>query len=57
MPSNITKFSDIKLRDYDKNISCQGPNALFKNTYEISVILDSLKIMFADILAQIFHTY
>lgn len=36
MPPEITKFSDIKLRDYDKNVSCQGTNAPFKKTYDIS---------------------
>jgi len=30
MPSNITKFSDIKLRDYNKKNGCQGANPILK---------------------------
>ena len=31
MPPEITKFSDIKLRDYNKKTGCQGANPIFKN--------------------------
>lgn len=36
MPPEITKFSDIKLRDYNSKKGCQGPNPLLKNKYTIS---------------------
>jgi len=47
IPFDVTKFSDIKLRDYDKNVSCQGPNAIFKKTYDISKN-DELYINYAN---------
>lgn len=34
MPPGITKFSDIKLRDYHKMEKCSGPDPLFEHTYK-----------------------
>jgi hypothetical protein len=36
MPPEIKKFSDIKLRDYNNKNSCQGPNPVFKQNYNLS---------------------
>jgi hypothetical protein len=36
MPPEITKFSDIKLRDYSKKTGCQGPTPVFKNKYTVN---------------------
>lgn len=36
MPSEIKKFSDIKLRDYNNRNSCQGENPAFKQNYILS---------------------
>jgi len=36
MPSEIKKFSDIKLRDYNSKNSCQGENPVFKQNYVLS---------------------
>jgi hypothetical protein len=36
MPPEIQKFSDIKLRDYNKQNGCQGSNPLFKKNYILS---------------------
>lgn len=36
MPPNITKFSDIKLRDYKNQSGCQGENPLFKRSYTLN---------------------
>jgi hypothetical protein len=36
MPPEITKFSDIKLRDYNSKNSCQGANPAFKQNYILS---------------------
>lgn len=36
MPPEITKFSDIKLRDYTNKKGCQGTIPLYKNKYTIS---------------------
>ena len=36
MPPEITKFSDIKLRDYNKKNGCQGANPIFKNKYTLN---------------------
>jgi hypothetical protein len=35
MPYEIQKFSDIKLRDYNKKTGCQGANPILKNKYTI----------------------
>ena len=36
MPPNITKFSDVKLQDYDKQNRCIGENPSFKKKYTIN---------------------
>ena len=36
MPSEITKFSDIKLRDYNKKPGCQGTPPVLKSKYILS---------------------
>jgi hypothetical protein len=36
MPPEITKFSDIKLKDYSIKNSCQGNDATFKRKYKIN---------------------
>jgi hypothetical protein len=35
MPPDVTKFSDIKLRDYHVRNGCQGADPLFKKTYTV----------------------
>ena len=35
MPAEITKFSDIKLKDYNKTPGCQGTNPSFKHKYTL----------------------
>lgn len=47
MPSNITKFSDIKLRDYSKKSTCQSPNPILKQKYTINK-KDDLFVKYAD---------
>ena len=36
MPPEITKFSDIKLRDYNKKNGCQGANPIYKIKYTLN---------------------
>jgi hypothetical protein len=36
MPPEITKFSDIKLRDYNKKSGCQGTPPVLKNKYTLN---------------------
>jgi hypothetical protein len=36
MPPEITKFSDIKLRDYNKKSGCQGTTPILKNKYTLN---------------------
>ena len=36
MPPEITKFSDIKLRDYNKKSGCQGATPVLKNKYTLN---------------------
>lgn len=36
MPPEITKFSDIKLRDYKNKMGCQGTSPYFKTKYALS---------------------
>jgi len=36
MPPEITKFSDIKLKDYNKKNGCQGANPTFKTKYTLN---------------------
>lgn len=47
MPDTIQKFSDIKLRDYNKNLGCQLPNPTLKSKYTINKKND-LFIKYAD---------
>ena len=47
MPPEITKFSDIKLRDYNKKKGCQEENPIFKNKYSVNK-KDKLFVAYAD---------
>ena len=47
MPPEITKFSDIKLRNYSKKTGCQGDNPIFKNKYTLNK-KDKLFIDYAE---------
>jgi len=47
MPPEITKFSDIKLRDYRKRASCQGENPMLRQKYTLNV-KDKLFVDYAD---------
>ena len=47
MPSEITKFSDIKLKNYNKKNGCQGANPIFKNKYTLNK-KDKLFIDYAE---------
>ena len=47
MPSEITKFSDIKLKDYNKKPGCQGASPVLKNKYNIDK-KDKLFIEYAE---------
>ena len=47
MPSEITKFSDIKLRDYNKKTGCQGSAPVLKNKYTLNA-KDELFIKYAE---------
>jgi hypothetical protein len=47
MPPEITKFSDIKLKDYNKTPNCQGINPSFKHKYTLRQ-KDKLFIDYAD---------
>ena len=47
MPDNITKFSDIKLRDYNKKPGCQGANPFLKSKTSMNV-KDKLFIEYAE---------
>jgi len=47
MPPEITKFSDIKLRDYGLQKGCQGDMPVFKNSYNINK-KDELFINYAN---------
>ena len=47
MPAEITKFSDIKLRDYNKRPGCHGANPVLKTKYTINM-KDKLFIDYAE---------
>jgi hypothetical protein len=47
MPDNITKFSDIKLREYGKKPGCQLPNNLLNQKYTLNK-KDELFVKYAD---------
>ena len=47
MPPEITKFSDIKLRDYSKKTGCQGDKPVMKNKYKLNK-KDDLFVSYAE---------
>ena len=47
MPQEITKFSDIKLRDYNYKKGCQGESSVFKTKYTINKN-DDLFVQYAN---------
>jgi hypothetical protein len=47
MPAEIAKFSDIKLRDYNKKTGCQGNAPVLKNKYTLNA-KDELFIKYAE---------
>lgn len=47
MPDTIQKFSDIKLRDYSKQVGCQGSNPILKGKYTLNK-KDELFVKYAD---------
>jgi hypothetical protein len=51
MPETISKFSDIKLRDYSKKPGCQPPNSFLKEKYTINK-KDELFVKYADKIKQ-----
>lgn len=55
MPLNITKFSDIKLRDYNKKKGCQEENPIFKNKYNVNK-KDKLFVTYAENIKKMIHT-
>jgi hypothetical protein len=46
MPPEITKFSDIKLRDYKSKMGCQGPKPFLQTKYALST-KDDLFVKYA----------
>jgi hypothetical protein len=55
MPPEITKFSDIKLRDYRDKQGCQGESPVFKNKYVINK-KDKLFINYAENVKKMIKT-
>ena len=55
LPPGVTKFSDIKLRDYHKMPKCQGSDPLFERKYKGS-IKDKLFSNYADNLKKMIQT-
>lgn len=51
MPNEITKFSDIKLKDYNTKPGCKGDNPLFKNKYTMQKT-DKLFVEYAENIKQ-----
>jgi hypothetical protein len=47
MPPEITNFSDVKLRDYNKQPNCQGPDPKFRSRVRIS-LKDELFTSYAE---------
>ena len=47
MPDTIQKFSDIKLRDYNRKPGCQPPNSFLKGKYTLNK-KDELFVKYAD---------
>jgi len=55
MPPEITKFSDIKLRDYKNKKGCQGETASYKNKYTLNKN-DNLFVEYAENIKQMIQT-
>lgn len=55
MPSEIKKFSDIKLRDYNKKNGCQGSNSFLKNKYTLNK-KDKLFVDYAENINKMIQT-
>ena len=55
MPPEITKFSDIKLRNYSSNQECHGTNPIFKNKYTMNKD-DKLFIAYANNIKKMIQT-
>jgi hypothetical protein len=55
MPPEITKFSDIKLRDFSKKSTCQGANPILKNKYTINK-KEKLFVDYADNIRKMIQT-
>ena len=55
MPPEITKFSDIKLKDYQSKSGCQGENPVFKQPYSISKN-DKLFVKYASNIKKMIST-
>ena len=55
MPDNIKQFSDIKLRDYNKQIGCQGATPFMKEKYTINK-KDELFVKYANNITQMIQS-
>jgi hypothetical protein len=55
MPNEITKFSDIKLRDYKSKLGCQGNNPILQNKYTLSS-KDELFVKYATNIKNMIET-
>jgi hypothetical protein len=55
MPSEIKKFSDIKLRDYNKKNGCQGANSFLKKKYTLNT-KDKLFVDYAENINKMIQT-
>jgi hypothetical protein len=55
MPTDITKFSDIKLRDYRSKPGCQGNSPIFKSKLTLNK-KDKLFIQYADNIQQMIQS-
>jgi len=55
MPPEITRFSDIKLRDYDKTPNCMGPEAKLRSRVQISQ-KSPLFVAYADNIKRMVQT-
>jgi hypothetical protein len=55
MPDSIQKFSDIKLRDYNKKPGCQPPTSALKGKYTLNK-KDDLFVKYADNITKMIQT-
>jgi ribosomal protein L17 len=55
MPDNIQKFSDIKLRDYNKKPGCQQPTSILKDKYTLNK-KDDLYVKYAENIKKMIQT-